>query len=162
MRGLIFLVAFISSCATSGEKLQSTHTTIGYDSGLVRVKSDFGVEKTTKRLVKILDNKGMTIFNKINHKKNAKNVGMELPPTRLVIFGNPKMGTKLMQCAPSVAIDLPMKFAVNKDSSNQVWITYNSPKYLATRHEITGCEKIIEKMTGALGKISAKAAMKDK
>ena len=127
------------------------------DSGIIKVKSQFSVKGTTRRLVNILNNKKMTVFNQVEHDKNAQSVGLELPATKLVIFGNPKMGTKLMQCAPSVAIDLPMKFLISKDSKEQVWISYNSPQYLVERHDIKGCEAIVAKMTGALAKISSKA-----
>ncbi len=153
MRMLLPLVFLISSCATVATEDSS-------NLGLVHVKSQFSVDATTQRLVNILTNKKMTIFNRVDHAKNAQSVGLSLAETQLVIFGNPKMGTKLMQCAPSVAIDLPMKFAINKDKKGDVWISYNSPEYLASRHQIKGCEKIIAKMTGALAKISAKAANK--
>ncbi len=99
----------------------------------------------------------MTVFNQIEHDKNAESVGLELPETKLVIFGNPQMGTKLMQCAPTAAIDLPLKFLINKDSSGQVWISYNSPLYLKQRHSIKGCDAIVVTMTAALAKISAMA-----
>jgi len=125
--------------------------------GLTTVKSKFSVKDTTRRLINILNNKKMTVFNQVDHDKNAESVGLELPETKLVIFGNPKMGTKLMQCAPSVAIDLPLKFLINTDGNGQVWISYNAPQYLLERHNIKGCDAIVAKMTGALANISSKA-----
>ena len=148
-------VLLISTLAILTSGLVSATETVG--TGISKVKSQFSVKATNRRLVNILNNKKMTVFNQVEHDKNAQSVGLELSATKLVIFGNPKMGTKLMQCAPSVAIDLPMKFLINKDSNGQVWISYNSPQYLVERHNIKGCEAIVAKMTGALANISSKA-----
>jgi uncharacterized protein (DUF302 family) len=129
------------------------------DNGLVNVKSAHSVKDTADRLEKALTNKGMTIFIRIDHAAGAKKVGLALPPTELVIFGNPKVGTPLMQCSRSVAIDLPQKALIWEDDQGQVWLTYNDPAYLATRHAITGCEAVLEKVGGALQNFAA-AAMK--
>ncbi len=126
--------------------------------GLVQVASNFNVEQTTNRMEKILTAKGMTIFNRINHAAAAEKVGIKLRPTELLIFGNPKAGSPLMQCQQKVAIDLPQKALIWEDEENKVWITYNDPAYLADRHNITGCEKAIDNIKNALAGISAKAA----
>ena len=120
------------------------------DSGLVNVKSTHSVKDTADRLEKVLATKGMTVFIRIDHAAGAKKVGLALPPTELVIFGNPKVGTPLMQCSRSVAIDLPQKALIWEDDRGQVWLTYNDPAYLATRHTITGCEAVLKKVGGAL------------
>lgn len=127
------------------------------DNGLVNVKSTHSVKDTTDRLEEALKKKGMTVFIRIDHAAGAKKVGLALQPTELVIFGNPKVGTPLMQCSRSVAIDLPQKALVWEDAQGQVWLTYNDPAYLATRHAITGCEAVLEKVGGALQNFAAAA-----
>ena len=124
---------------------------------MARVDSSHSVPETTARLTDILNTKGMTIFNTIDHQANAEKVEITLPATTLILFGNPKMGSQLMACRQSIGIDLPMKFLVS-DDSGQVTITYNSPKYLKKRHRVKGCNAAFEKMTGALAAIAAKAA----
>ena len=127
--------------------------------GLIQLKSNHSVKQTTKNLVKVLEKKGMTVFDVIKHKKGAHKVGKKLRPTTVVIFGNPKVGTPLMQCAQTAAIDLPQKALIYKDANGQVWYAYNSPQYLVARHNIKGCEKPLAKITKALGNF-ARAATK--
>jgi uncharacterized protein (DUF302 family) len=127
------------------------------DSGLVNVKSTHSVKDTADRLEKALATKGMTVFIRIDHTAGAKKAGLALPPTEVVIFGNPKVGTPLMQCSRSVAVDLPQKALIWEDDQGQVWLTYNDPAYLATRHAITGCETVLKKVGGALQNFAAAA-----
>jgi len=75
----------------------------------------------------------------------------------LLIFGNPKIGTPLMQCNPNVAIDLPQKALVWEDDSGRVWLAYNDPKYLALRHDLRGCEEVLAKVSAALANFAAAA-----
>jgi uncharacterized protein (DUF302 family) len=132
-------------------------TPIYADSGLISVKSPHDVKTTADRLESTLKQKGMNVFIRINHAQGAQKVGMELRPTELIIFGNPKVGTPLMQCGQSVAIDLPQKALIWQDEKGQVWLSYNNPNYLVERHEISGCDAVVKKIEGALGKF-AKAA----
>ena len=125
--------------------------------GMTRVKSAHSVSVTLDKLEAVLKNKGMTIFNRIPHSKGAAKVGLKLRETELLIFGDPKIGTLLMQCQQTAALDLPMKALAYKDENGQVWLTYNDPQYIADRHHVKGCEKVIGKMTGALGKFSIAA-----
>jgi uncharacterized protein (DUF302 family) len=136
--------------------LVSTVPTLAAD-GVINVKSEYGVSETTDRLIEVLNKKGMTIFNRVKHSEGASSVGIELRDTELVIFGNPKVGSPLMQCQQSVAIDLPQKALIWKDEQNHVWISYNDPYYLVKRHSVLGCEEVIEKISKALAGI-AKAA----
>jgi len=92
----------------------------------------------------------MRVFIRINHTDGAKKVGKKLRPTEVIIFGNPKVGTPLMQCSQSVAIDLPQKALIWKDEKGQVWLSYNDPKYLAKRHGIKECIEAIKKIENAL------------
>ena len=92
------------------------------------------MDETVEKLKAVLQVKGVTLFALVDHSGEAAKVGMKMPPTRLLIFGNPKAGTPLMLAAPSAAIDLPLKILVWEDSQNKVWISYNSPQYLQQRH----------------------------
>ncbi len=92
----------------------------------------------------------MTIFKRVNHTAGAKKVGLTLRPTQLLIFGNPKVGTPLMLCSQTVAIDLPQKALAYKDRKGQVWLAYNDPAYLAKRHHIQGCKQTLQKISHAL------------
>jgi uncharacterized protein (DUF302 family) len=130
------------------------------DNGLITKKSELSVAKTLDKLEKIIKKKGLTLFARVNHSVGAKKVGLELRPTELLIFGNPKMGTPLMQSNQTMGIDLPMKALAWQDASGQVWITYNDPSRLAKRHSITSNAPIIKKMTGALGKLTGAASKK--
>jgi uncharacterized protein (DUF302 family)/uncharacterized membrane protein YidH (DUF202 family) len=103
--------------------------------GIVERPSNHSVEKTVDRLKTILQAKGVALFALIDHSGEAERVGMKMPPTKLLIFGNPKGGTPLMLAAPSSAIDLPLKILVSEDGQGKVWISYNSPQYLQNRHE---------------------------
>lgn len=120
------------------------------DQGLITVKSSQDVKKTADRLETILKQKGMNVFVRINHTDGARKVGQDLRPTELLIFGNPKVGTPLMQCGQTIAIDLPQKALIWQDENGQVWLTYNDPKYLANRHKISSCKAVLDKVEKAL------------
>ncbi|MFT5218485.1 MAG: hypothetical protein ACI9LO_002028 [Planctomycetota bacterium] len=100
------------------------------------------------------------MFARINHSSNAAGAGMELRATEVIISGNPKVGTPLMQCGQTVGIDLPQKVLVWQDAANKVWLGYNDPKYLQKRHHVKGCDKVINKISAVLGKFSAAAVAK--
>jgi len=129
------------------------------DNGLVNVKSPYAVKKTTDRLETALKEKGMTIFARINHSEGAKKVGIDLPATELIIFGNPKVGSPLMNCNRTVGIDLPQKALIWKDENGQVWLSYNAPQYLAKRHDLKECMEVIKKVEKALSNFSKAATM---
>lgn len=129
-------------------------------SGIVNVSSDFSVKETSERLETILKKKGMKIFNHINHSQGAKSVGIDLRDTELIIFGNPKVGSPLIKCQQTVALDLPQKALIWKDDMKKVWISYNDPKYLVQRHDLKGCEKVLGKVEKALAGITKAAATK--
>jgi uncharacterized protein (DUF302 family) len=129
--------------------------------GLTIVESKYSTEETVNRLINIFNKKGLTIFKRVNHKQGAAGINMELPPTTVLIFGNPKLGTPLMQCAPTVAIDLPQKMLVWKNAGEDVSIAYNSPAYLKKRHNIEGCNKELNKISTALNNMAQKAAGND-
>jgi uncharacterized protein (DUF302 family) len=122
--------------------------------GIVDVPSNHSVDETVARLKNILQSKGITLFALIDHSGEAEKVGMKMPPTKLLIFGNPKSGTPLMLAAPSIAIDLPLKILVWEDSQEKVWLSYNSTEYLAERH---GLPQDLLPNIAVVGTLAAKA-----
>lgn len=125
--------------------------------GLVQVKSQHSVVDTADKLEAALKANGMTVFNRIDHSVGAAGVGETLRPTELLIFGNPKVGTPLMKCAQSAAIDLPQKALISQDEQGTVWLSYNDPAYIQKRHAIEGCDEVLKKVSGALAKFSKAA-----
>lgn len=118
--------------------------------GLIAVKSSYSVPATADKLVAALEEKGMTVMNRIDHAAGAESADLYLRPTQLVIFGNPKVGTPLMKCAQSVALDLPQKALIWEDEEGQVWLGYNDPAYLKARHGIEDCDPVLAKIKQAL------------
>ncbi|MDD9303225.1 MAG: DUF302 domain-containing protein [Desulfobacter sp.] len=145
---VIFTIFLVTSAVYAGD-------------GMLNVESKFSVENTADRMERVLNEKGMTIFNRINHSESAGNIGIQLGETQLKIFGNPKAGSPLMKCQQSIAIDLPQKALIWKDENNKVWISYNDPRYLQKRHKMSGCEKAISKIEKALANITKSAADKE-
>lgn len=125
--------------------------------GMVKIASPHDVTTTLDRMESKLREKGMTIFTRIDHAEAAKTAGADLRPTQLLIFGNPKVGTPLMQCQQSIALDLPQKALAWKDESGQVWLAYNDPVYIAERHQLKDCAQATKKVSGALAKFSSYA-----
>lgn len=104
--------------------------------GIIDKPSNHSVEQTVERLKNVLQAKAVTLFALVDHSGEAEKVGIKMPPTKLLIFGNPKAGTPLMLAAPSSAIDLPLKILVWGDAQGKVWLSYNSPAYLQERHRL--------------------------
>lgn len=107
------------------------------DKGMLQRISPYGVDATVERLTAALQAKGAQVFARIDHAAAARSVGLELPPTVLLIFGNPKGGTPLMQAAPSIALDLPLKVLVQQDAQGTVQVLWNDPAWLADRHGLS-------------------------
>ena len=106
------------------------------ENGLMQVPSPYTVEETLKRLESVLAQRGVQVFARIDHSGEAEKAGLKMPPTKLLIFGNPKGGTPLMLAAPTIAIDLPLKVLVAEDKNGKTQVTYNSPEYLQQRHGV--------------------------
>ena len=102
--------------------------------GMVHLASGHPVDEAVDRLKGMLKANGVTVFAVVDHDGEAKKAGLSLRPTKLVIFGNPKAGTPVMQAAPTSAIDLPLKILVWQDDEGKVWVSYNSAEYLQARH----------------------------
>ena len=127
--------------------------------GLISVKSPYTAQETMDRLEGLVKQRGLNVFARIDHAAGAAKVGKSLRPTEVLIFGNPQGGTPFMECAQSVGINLPLKALVWEDQSNQVWLSYNDPEYLAKRHTVQSCPAAAG-MTKALAGISEAAVAK--
>jgi uncharacterized protein (DUF302 family) len=104
------------------------------DDGLITIASKLSVKETIDRLASTVTSKGMTVFGRIDHGAGAAQVGMPLRPTEVLIFGNAKGGTPLMQAKQTIGIDLPLKALAWEDADGKVWVTSNDPAWLARRH----------------------------
>ncbi|MEM6592426.1 MAG: DUF302 domain-containing protein [Cyanobacteria bacterium P01_C01_bin.73] len=129
--------------------------------GLIVLESPYGITETVTRLRMLLEGNGITVFAQIDHAVGALNADLLLRPTQVLIFGNPRVGTPLMQCGQSIAIDLPQKALVWQDATDQVYLGYNDPRYLADRHGLTDCEAAIARVEMALARISQAAVGTD-
>ena len=126
--------------------------------GLTSIESTFGPKETMDRLEAEIHQKGMNVFARIDHAAGAANVGLALAPTELIIFGNARGGTPLMQSVQTVGIDLPLKALVWQDAANKTWLSYNGPGWIARRHGIADKGGVVGKMSEMLGLITKKAA----
>lgn len=127
------------------------------DNGLIVKPSAYSVIETIDRLEAALDEKDITVFARIDHAEGAQRVEAKLPPTELILFGNPRLGTPLMQSAPEIGLDLPLKALAWQDEAGEVWLAYNDPGWLVARHGITDKDEIVQTMTGALDQMTDRA-----
>jgi uncharacterized protein (DUF302 family) len=126
--------------------------------GLTSIASSFGPNETMNRLEAEVKARGMTVFARIDHAAGAVEAGLSLRPTEVLIFGNAKTGTPLMQAVQTIAIDLPLKALVWQDASGDTWLSYNDPTWLAQRHRLGhDAEAVIGGMAVALGAIARTA-----
>ena len=125
--------------------------------GLTTIPSSFGPQDTMDRLEAAVKAKGMTVFARIDHAAGAAAAGLSLRPTAVLIFGNAKGGTPLMQSVQTIGIDLPLKALVWQDRSGDTWLSYNDPAWLAQRHGLGETETVVGMITAALDAV-AKAA----
>jgi uncharacterized protein (DUF302 family) len=137
-------ILLVSFCTVAGESL-------------ITYESQYSATKTADRFESLIKDNGLTLFARIDHQNNALNVNLKLRPTEVIIFGNPKAGTSLMHCAQRVAIDLPQKALITEDLDKRVWLSYNNPQFLKERHNIQGCDNVIEKISSLLIKLSIAA-----
>lgn len=120
--------------------------------------SKYPVKETADRLVAALEGKGIKPAARIDHAAAAKANGLDMPPTELVLFGNPKLGTPLMLANPQAAIDLPMRVLVWQDKAGKVWVGYVKPDALKARHTLGGVDEQLKTMAGALDAFTKAAA----
>ena len=124
---------------------------------IIKKPSPYSASETIDRLENILNAKGLTVFTRVDHAAGAKKVDLALGGSELIIFGNPKLGTPLMQENPEMGLDLPLKALAYTDADGQTYLTYIAPASLETRHNIQTNKAVIEKMTGALDAMTSKA-----
>ena len=146
-RALLVLVAALSA-----------NIDVAGSQGLGTQRSTHHVTQTTDRLESVLRAEGMKIFARIDHSAGAQSMGVALPPTNLLVFGNPKIGTQLLIGNRMVGIDLPLKALIWEDVDANVWLAYNDPAYIARRFDIENQQHVIAKMRGALIKFAAHAS----
>ncbi len=122
--------------------------------GLITLPSRYSVEETLTRLEQLLQEKGIKLFAVIDHSGEAEKAGLEMPPTKVAIFGSPKAGTPLMVAVPSIAIDLPLKLLIAEDANGNVSVSWNAPEYVAARHglpqELIANIAVIDKLAAAI------------
>ena len=128
------LVVLPGRATHAEDTMPSPGNIVQKEGGIVSIPSNHSVDETVDKLRSILQSKQITLFAVIDHSGEAAKVGLKMPPTYILIFGNPKGGTPLMRAALSTAIDLPLKVLVAEDAQGKVWLSYNSPEYLKERH----------------------------
>lgn len=130
-------------------------------SEIIIKSSDYSVDVTVERIKTIVTKKGLGVFAIVDHQKNAAEVDMKLGASKVIIFGNPKMGTAFMHQDIRAGLDLPLRVLVYEDNDAQVKIAYRNGTWLKDHHEIEAPE-LINKLNGALDKITTKAGAKTK
>lgn len=130
----IYLISVRDSTHSLSENVKEISMAPDTNNGILSKASNHSVDETLEKLKRILQAKGVNVFAIVDHSGEAEKAGLKMRPTKLVIFGNPKAGTPLMQAAPSTAIDLPLKILITEDAQGKVWVSYNSPAYLQERH----------------------------
>jgi uncharacterized protein (DUF302 family) len=125
--------------------------------GLTTIKSSHAPRETMNRLETAVTAKGLTVFARIDHAEGASAVGLSLRPTEVLIFGNAKGGTPLMQAVQTIGIDLPLKALVWQDAAGDTWLSWNDPAWLAARHGVSGAEAVAGKLTAVLEDVAKTA-----
>lgn len=128
------------------------------------VESQNDVPTAVAKLKKLIKEEGLNYFNTIDHQANAKGVKMNLKPETVVVFGNPKMGTVLMNCNPSMGLELPLRMLFSTNYEGLTTITYTNPEYWSLKHNIKdkNCLNILQKAKTALADLAEKAASNEK
>lgn len=150
------------SCMLAGAAVLFSASAWSHENGTHTIESKNDPATTMAKIEKLVTEKGMTVFAHIDHAAGAAKVDLALRPTDLIIFGNPKGGTPLMQCSQLLGLDLPLKMLVWQDEKGQTQISYNEPQYFADRYKLGDCGKgPIEKITNFLELVSRVAAAKE-
>ncbi|WP_420596925.1 DUF302 domain-containing protein [Deinococcus sp.] len=149
------LFGLVSASALSACTMTAGNGSKG--NGLIELPSAYTVSETLDKVTAAGAALGFGVAARIDHAKAAQGAGLELRPTEVLLLGNPNGGTPLMQCAQTVAIDLPMKFLAYQDAAGQVTLAYNDPMYLKQRHNAQGCDEAFAKASTALNKIATEA-----
>ena len=121
---------------------------------MVKKSSAHSVKETMDKFETLVKSKGMSIFARVNHKKNAASIDMIMNDAEVLIFGNPKGGTVLMKQDIAVSLDLPLRVAVYKDQTGKVWLSYHNPQDLKAHYDVAGGSKVLNTVEGALDKLT--------
>ena len=144
-----------SKNAGQGELNIANNSAVALEEGIISKMSNQSFGDTYRSLKSAIEeNENLTIVAEVNHRANARDADLDLDPTRLIIFGNPNLGTPLMQNAQTAALDLPQKILVWRDAESVVYVSYNDPEFLAKRHGIIGNNEILETISNALNNLS--------
>lgn len=167
MQPILAIVALVSIVGIAGIAQQDAGTpaaspvpsspssTVADDvTGLVTLESAHSVEETMDLLEAMIEEQGLIVVARVDHAANAEQVGKELRPTQLLIFGNPELGTELMQAEQTVGIDLPQKFLAWEAEDGQVYLAYNDPALLAERHSLDGQDELLSQISNALAMLA--------
>ncbi|WP_339712751.1 DUF302 domain-containing protein [uncultured Kriegella sp.] len=145
----------LTTGASHGTIVEAERSMVGLGAGIITKKSNQTFEDTYNSLRAALENNpNLNIFAAVDHEENASKNGLELNPTRLLIFGNPQLGTPLMQNRQTTALDLPQKMLIWEDENGMVHVSYNNPSFLVERHKIKGNRQIISTIANALDSLS--------
>lgn len=144
----VLVLASVVTTSSAALAISARSEAMDIGEGVIRKASPRSVPETLDRLEAILKTKGVQVFARIDHSGEAAKVGLSMPPTQVLVFGNPRAGTPVMLAAPTSAIDLPLKALAWQDPAGQVWLGYTDPKYLARRYGLT------EKQVAPLGVIA--------
>jgi uncharacterized protein (DUF302 family) len=145
LAALLTVAGFVSGATLGGARADAQ--------ALTALESKFPVKETLDRLTVELDKRGIKVVVRVDHAAGAKAVGMDLPPTEVLLFGNPKLGTPLMQSNPAIGIDLPMKVLAWQDKAGKVWVGYPAPDSLAARHGIKDRDETVKALAAAMGSL---------
>lgn len=149
MKYTFILIAFLSLISCQPNKTNTTMST-----SIIKKESPLDFQATYEKVKgNIENNPNLKLIFELDHSANANKKGLSLRPTKLLIFGNPNLGTPLMEVAPTLALDLPQKIMIFEETG-QVYITYNNPEYLKERHSIEGKDELLNKVKNALDKLT--------
>ena len=131
----VVTIALVFAASNSRQR-EEMRMAPGAANGIISKPSNHSVDQTVDKLKSILEARGVTLFALVDHSGEAAKAGLNMRPTKLLMFGNPRAGTPVMLAAPSIAIDLPLKILVWEDDRGRVWLSYNDPAYLQRRHRV--------------------------
>ncbi len=148
----------LAKSATNSQVMPPDNSTVALNEGVKTLESSNSFSATYEKLRNaIAGNAKLHIIAELDHQQNARSVGLELNPTKLIVFGNPSLGTPLLQAGQTIGIDLPQKMLVYQDKSGAVKVAYNDPYFLAKRHDITGQDEILKQIATALHNLASAA-----
>jgi uncharacterized protein (DUF302 family) len=140
-----------------GAKERTMNVSAPKDDDLVTLPSAHGANETVERLKSLLNQKKIHVFAHIDHAAGAKEVGLTLRPTQVLVFGNPQAGTPLMQSKQTIGLDLPLRVLVWQDEAGKVWLTYRRPGLLAKQHHVAGQDKTVKALDDGLAALARAA-----